>query len=176
MSAASGQGSFLVKQFLDTRRSHVAVVVDADEAAYASDAEFELAVSVGASVVVRALADEMDLTIVVGEHAAAKPHPALALDTFSRAGFGPGGLAGSTGRLVQLAPDASVAILVRRVRGAGFADFAHARAHLAPEVHTFAVTVDRGATMALRQASGMAMLTVSTLSDLPRVLPGVQVQ
>ncbi len=175
VSAASGQGSFLVKQFLDTRRSHVAVVVDADEAAYASDAEFELAVSVGASVVVRALADEMDLTIVVGEHAAAKPHPALALDTFSRAGFGPGGLAGSTGRLVQLAPDASVAILVSGSR-AGFADFAHARAHLAPEVHTFAVTVDRGATMALRQASGMAMLTVSTLSDLPRVLPGVQVQ
>ena len=175
VSAASGQGNFLVKQFLDTRRSHIAVVVDADEACYADDAEFELAVSVGASVAVRALADEMDLTIVVGEHAAAKPHPALALDTFSRAGYGPAGLAPSTGRLVQLAPDASVAILVSGSR-AGFADFARARVHLAPEVHTFAVTVERGGTMVLRQASGMAVLTVSTLADLPRVLQGVAVQ
>ncbi len=30
--------------------------------------------------------------------------------------------------------------------------------------------------MALRQASGMTVLTVATLNDLPRVLPGVIVQ
>lgn len=175
VSSASGSGTFLVKQFLDTRRSHIAVVVDADEASYADEAEFELAVSVGASVAVRALADEMDLTIVVGEHAASRPHPALALDTFSRAGHGPWPLAPSTGRLTQLAPDVSVAILVSGSR-AGFGCFARARAHLAPEVHTFAITAERGAAMALRQASGMAVLTVGNLNDLPRVLLGVSVQ
>ena len=175
VSSASGSGTFLVKQFLDTRRSHIAVVVDADEASYADETEFELAVSVGASVAVRALADEMDLTIVVGEHAASRPHPALALDTFSRAGHGPWPLAPSTGRLTQLAPDVSVAILVSGSR-AGFGCFARARAHLAPEVHTFAITAERGAAMALRQASGMAVLTVGNLNDLPRVLLGVSVQ
>lgn len=175
VSSASGSGTFLVKQFLDTRRSHIAVVVDADEASYADEAEFELAISVGASVAVRALADEMDLTIVVGEHAASRPHPALALDTFSRAGHGPWPLAPSTGRLTQLAPDVSVAILVSGSR-AGFGCFARARAHLAPEVHTFAITAERGAAMALRQASGMAVLTVGNLNDLPRVLLGVSVQ
>ncbi len=175
VSSASGSGTFLVKQFLDTRRSHIAVVVDADEASYADETEFELAVSVGASVAVRALADEMDLTIVVGEHAASRPHPALALDTFSRAGHGPSPLAPSTGRLTQLAPDVSVAILVSGSR-AGFGCFARARAHLAPEVHTFAITAERGAAMALRQASGMAVLTVGNLNDLPRVLLGVSVQ
>lgn len=175
VSSASGSGTFLVKQFLDTRRSHIAVVVDADQASYADEAEFELAVSVGASVAVRALADEMDLTIVVGEHAASRPHPALALDTFSRAGHGPWPLAPSTGRLTQLAPDVSVAILVSGSR-AGFGCFARARAHLAPEVHTFAITAERGAAMALRQASGMAVLTVGNLNDLPRVLLGVSLQ
>lgn len=175
VSSASGSGTFLVKQFLDTRRSHIAVVVDADEASYADEAEFELAISVGASVAVRALADEMDLTIVVGEHAATRPHPALALDTFSRAGHGPWPLAPSVGRLSQLAPDVSVAILVSGSR-AGFGCFARARAHLAPEVHTFAITAERGAAMALRQASGMAVLTVGNLNDLPRVLLGVSVQ
>ena len=175
VSSASGSGTFLVKQFLDTRRSHIAVVVDADEASYADETEFELAVSVGASVAVRALADEMDLTIVVGEHAASRPHPALALDTFSRAGHGPWPLAPSTGRLTQLAPDVSVAILVSGSR-AGFGCFARARAHLAPEVHTFAITAERGAAMALRQVSGMAVLTVGNLNDLPRVLLGVSVQ
>ena len=171
VSSASGQGTFLVKQFLDTRRSHIAVVVDADESAYADASEFELAVSVGASIAVRALADEMDLTIVCGDHAAQKPIPSLALDTFSRAGFGPWTLAQATGRLSQLAPDASVAILVSGTH-AGFRSFARARAHLAPEVHTFAITVERGGAMALRQASGMTVLTLGTLNDLPRVLPG----
>ncbi|MFT3861067.1 DUF58 domain-containing protein [Micropruina sp.] len=175
VASAQGNGTFLVKQFLDTRRSHIAVVTDADEAAYADPSEFELAISVGASVAVRALADEMDLTIVCGDHAAQKPIPSLALDTYSRAGYGPWTLAQSTGRLNQLAPDASVAILVSGSRS-GFAAFARARAHLAPEVHTFAITVVRGGTMALRQASGMTVLTVSTLNDLPRVLLGVSVQ
>jgi len=174
-SSSSGQGTFLVKQFLDTRRSHIAVVVDAEQTAYADDSEFELAVSVGASIAVRALADEMDLTIVCGDHAAQKPHPALALDTFSRADYGPWALAPATGRLSGLAPDASVAILVSG-SNTGFASFARARAHLAPEVHTFAITVQRGGAMALRQAAGMSVLTVGTLADLPRVLLGVQVQ
>lgn len=173
LSGATGAGAFLVKQFLDTRRSHIAVVVDADPAGYADDAEFELAIAAGASVAVRALSDEMDLTIVVGDHAAAKPHPALALDTFSRAGRGPWPLAPSVGRLTQLAPDASVAILISGSR-AGFASFARARAHLAPEVHTFAITA--GGAMALRQASGMTVLTIGGLEDLPRVLVGVSVQ
>lgn len=175
VSSARGDGTFLVKQFLDTRRSHIAVVVDADETAYADAAEFELAISVGASIAVRALADEMDLTIVCGDHAATKPAPSLALDTFSRADFAACTLAESTGRLNHLAPDASVAILVSG-SNAGFQTYAHARAHLAPEVHTFAITAERGGTMALRQASGMTVLTVATLNDLPRVLPGVIVQ
>ena len=175
VSSASGSGTFLVKQFLDTRRSHIAVVVDADEANYADEAEFELAISVGASIAVRALADEMDLTIVAGEHAAARPHPALALDTFSRAGHGPWPLAPSVGRLNHLAPDASVAVLISGSK-AGFGCFARARAHLAPEVHTFAITADAGAPIGLRQASGMAVLTVGDLNDLPRVLLGVTVQ
>ncbi len=175
VSSANGQGTFLVKQFLDTRRSHIAVVVDADESSYAESSEFELAISVGASIAVRALTDEMDLTIVCGDHAAQKPIPSLALDTYSRAGYGPWTLAQATGRLNQLAPDASVAILVSGSL-AGFQSFARARAHLAPEVHTFAITVERGGTMALREASGMTVLTVGALSDLPRVLPGVSVQ
>ena len=175
VSSATGSGTFLVKQFLDPRRSHIAVVVDADETAYADPSEFELAISVGASIAVRALADEMDLTIVCGDHAAQKPIPSLALDTYSRAGFGPWSLAQATGRLNQLAPDASVAILVSGSK-AGFQTFARARAHLAPEVHTFAITAERGGAMALRQASGMTVLTVATLNDLPRVLPGVSVQ
>ncbi|MBK8446092.1 MAG: DUF58 domain-containing protein [Micropruina sp.] len=175
VSSTSGNGTFLVKQFLDTRRSHIAVVVDADEACYAQPSEFELAISVGASIAVRALTDEMDLTIVCGDHAAQKPVPALALDTFSRAGFGPWSLAQATGRLNHLAPDASVAILVAGSQ-ASFQAFARARAHLPHEVHTFAITVERGGAMALRETAGMTVLTLGTLADLPRVLLGVSVQ
>ena len=39
-----------------------------------------------------------------------------------------------------------------------------------------AITAHAGAPIGLRQASGMAVLTVGDLNDLPRVLLGVSVQ
>lgn len=121
------------------------------------------------------LADELDLTIVCGEQAAQKPHPALALNTFAVPHWTPEALAPATGRLSRLAPDASVAILVSG-NDAAFGTFAHARAHLPPEVHTFAITVQRGRPMALRRRPASRRRPLGVLSDLPRLLAGVVVQ
>lgn len=171
LSGASGQSQFLVRQFLDTRRSHVAVVVDVDAAAYAGEDDFELAVSAGASVTVRALADEMDTTIVCGEHAAVQPAPHLALDTYARAAFGPHTLQASTGRLNTLAPDVSAVVLVTGPRTA-FEVFQRARAYLAPEVRMVVLQVQLGAPLALREASGLVVMTLGELRELPLLLHG----
>lgn len=170
-SGASGQGTFLVRQFLDTRRSHVAVVVDVDEAAYDEPDEFELALSCGASVTLRALADEMETTIVCGEHAAVQPVPHLALDTYSRARFGPWTLPASTGRLGTLAPDVSAVVLVTG-RHTPFEVLQRSRAYLAPQVRLLAIQVTPGEALSYREASGVAVVTVSELSELPLVLAG----
>src|SRR5690606_32014552 len=63
---SSGQ-TLLVKQFQDTRRTQLLVVVDGDRRSYAEDADFELAISVGASIAVQAVRDELEMTFIVAD-------------------------------------------------------------------------------------------------------------
>lgn len=164
---------FLVRQFLDTRRSHIAVVTDVSADSYRSPEEFELAISVGASIAVRALTDEMDLTVICGEHAAVQPVIFQALDTYSRAELGDWRLAPATGRLNHLAPDASVVILITGPN-CGFEQFQQARAFLPREVATLAITVADGGEISLREAVGLTVLSIGGLADLPQAMAGGQ--
>jgi uncharacterized protein (DUF58 family) len=174
-SAASGAGTFMIRQFLDTRRSHVAVVVDVNPDSYRTPDEFEDAISAGASIAVRAITDEMDLSIICGEHAVVEPSPHTALDTFSRAELSGLSLADASGMLTRLAPDASVVLLITGAL-TDFRELQHARATLAPEVHTIGLRVDDGGTVSLRQVPGLMVLGIGGLSDLPRVLSGGNAQ
>lgn len=171
VSSAAGAGTFLVRQFLDTRRSHVAVVLDVNPASYAAEEELELAVSAAASVVVRAIRDEMDLSIVCGARAVVHPPAHAALDVFSRAELDEWTLARSTGRLSQLAPDASIVVLVTG-SGVSFTEFQQARGYLAPEVATLALRAELGASMSLRESGRTPVLTIGQLTDTARVLAG----
>jgi uncharacterized protein (DUF58 family) len=58
-------GTFMVRQFEETRRSRLMVLLDLEPGAYADDAEFELAVSAAASVGARAIRDARTLSFVV---------------------------------------------------------------------------------------------------------------
>jgi uncharacterized protein (DUF58 family) len=60
-------GRFMVRQFEETRRSHLLVALSLAEADYASGEEFELAVSAAGSLGARAIRDARDVTVVVGE-------------------------------------------------------------------------------------------------------------
>lgn len=169
-----GEGErFMVRQFLDTRRSHIAVVTDVSADSYSNPEEFETAISVAASIAVRALTDDMDLTVICGEHAAVQPAIFQALDTFSRAELADWQLAPATGRLNHLAPDASVVVLVTG-SNCGFTQFQQARAYLPREVSTLAISVTEGGRISLREGFGLSMVTIPSLSDLPAVLAGGQ--
>jgi uncharacterized protein (DUF58 family) len=58
-------GRFMIRQYEQTRRSRMLIVLDTRREAYADDAEFELAVSTAASLGVRALRDSRDVMFVV---------------------------------------------------------------------------------------------------------------
>jgi uncharacterized protein (DUF58 family) len=58
-------GRFMIRQYEQTRRSRMLIVLDTRREAYADDAEFELAVSTSASLGVRALRDSRDVMFVV---------------------------------------------------------------------------------------------------------------
>lgn len=168
-STTSGQSSFLVRQFLDTRRSHVAVVVDVAPEAYADADEFEVAISAAASIALRTRADEMDLTVVAGSHVVVDPPPALALDTFSRARFQPQRLADAAARLVRVSPDVSqVAFVTGSARG--FDDLQAARMFFGPNVNALGIRVASGSRVGLHAPSGITIVTIGKLTDLPGVL------
>ena len=102
----------MVRQFLDTRRAHLSVIVDDDRAAYPDPEHFELAVSIGASIAVRAIRDELDTTVLAGRHPVHEGTVALALDAFARTELGGTPLSTLAARSVRIAPATSVALMV----------------------------------------------------------------
>lgn len=62
-------GQFMVRQFEQTRRSHLMIALDTEPEVFASDDEFELAVSAAASLGVRAIRDTRDLSVLVSADA-----------------------------------------------------------------------------------------------------------
>ena len=58
-----------IRQYQDTRRSHLTVVIDDDSDSYADPEDFETAVSAAASIAARAHRDGVDLSMLCGQHA-----------------------------------------------------------------------------------------------------------
>ena len=65
-SAKAGQ--LLVRQYHETRRGHVTVIVDGARASYPDPSDFELAVSVATSIALRAVRDDFDTYLRCGPH------------------------------------------------------------------------------------------------------------
>ncbi|MDR1212767.1 MAG: DUF58 domain-containing protein [Propionibacteriaceae bacterium] len=171
LSSAAGEQKFLVRQFLDTRRSHVVVIAGTELGDYTDEEEFELVLSCAASIAVQAIRDEMDLSLICGSMGVAHPVPHLALDTYSRADFEAVSLSASFARVPELAPDASMVVAVTGPL-VGFEQLERSRVSLAPEVRLIVIRVELGADIALRETSGFVELTVGQLDDLPRALRG----
>jgi uncharacterized protein (DUF58 family) len=164
-------GRFLVRQFLDTRRSHVAVLVDSDVASYADPDHYETAISAGASVAVRVLRDEQDLTVLAGAHALPDAAGPTVLDVFSRAELADHGLNDLAGRAAKIAPDISIALLVTG-SALPFHEVEHAATHFPPEVRIVALHVDPSAPTALTGTKRLTVLRLNALSDLAVLMNG----
>lgn len=121
-------GSLMVRQFEETRRSHIVVALANDATHYAHEEEFELAVSVAASLSSQTLREEKDLTpLSIGNH--------LHVDTYRR-----------------LMDDYTV---VEVVRGrATLRDLGRSAADTAPSASAVIFVVGSGATPAELMAAG----------------------
>lgn len=169
LSSVSGEQKFLVRQFLDTRRSHIAIITDVNADAYTCDEEFELALSCGASVAVRAITDEMGLSIVCGSLQQTRPAPHVALDTYSQAVQQDVTLADAVRRLGDTTADASMMVLVTGPN-TQFRELQLARSLVSMQVRMVVVRVSLGAAIAMRETSGFAEVRIGDLPDLPRAL------
>ena len=78
----------MVRQFIDNRRSHLGIVVDTDPANYADADEFELAVSMAASLGLKAIADGQETSCVAGAAGVASHNGQALLDGLARVELG----------------------------------------------------------------------------------------
>lgn len=81
-------GKLMVRQFIDNRRSLLAIVVSTDPADYADAEEFELAISMGTSLGLKAVLDGQEVTCHVGTRGVPAHNGQALLDGVSRIELG----------------------------------------------------------------------------------------
>jgi uncharacterized protein (DUF58 family) len=166
-------GRLLVRQFQDTRRSALCVVVDGDAAGYGDDQEIETTLSVAGSLVVRACRDGLTSTLDALGRVARGTVANVLLDTLARAEpqeDGPG-LTVQISRAVAREPDISFAVLVAGSRRAP-EDLQRAAARFPGEVRVVGIRVVPGELAALRVGDRVTLAQVPELRDLPGVVLG----
>lgn len=174
-SAVGGGSQLLVRQFLDTRRSHLSALVDGRLKAYLDEVDFETAISVAASVVRQAYADDVDATVIAAQSVAHGVTLPLALDAFSRAELNAGASIGAqASQAALLAPDTTVALLVTGAH-TEFPELRHAAMHFAPEVNVVAIRVDPTRPAGITGLANLVVLSLPQLSGLRALLVGAGV-
>ena len=131
--------------------------------------DLETAISIGASIVLRAMRDEQDATIVCGSHDISRSTPQLTLDTLARVEPAPVDVTGLALRAVDLAGDTSILFVVTGPNRP-FVELQRAGAQFGPEVRTVAVVVDPDTAAGIKRGGGLTILTVTSLADLRRVV------
>ena len=173
-------GTWMVRQFEQTRRSHLVVALSLAAADYAGEEEFELAVSVAGSLGVRAIRDGRTVSVVVSaltpEYAKrktlavrplARHLPARLLDDL--AVVEPAARAIGIRDVARAAADEvdgiSVAFLVCGSTPTG-PSLRAASSSFPPGVAVVAIVCDSDAVPGLRRVAGLSVLTIGYLEDL----------
>jgi hypothetical protein len=125
--------------------------------------------AVAASIAVRAVLDEFDVSFVCGAHASSGSDGHLALDAVCRAELGDHGLVESGRQASMLAPDTSLAFFVGGGR-TEFTDLLRSAAAFPPEVRRFGIVVEPGGTSRVTETGGLPVLHLAAKEDLGGLL------
>jgi len=163
-------GELMVRQFVDTRRSHLAVVVDGDRRSYA-DEEFETAVSVAGSLGRRVLLDEQDLSMVVAGDRIPVHSGTELLDGLSAVQTGGRrvGLIPSVDRVFRIGSGFSVAIIISGPT-ASLADLRAAAVRFPEDVRVLLLRIDPGSPTSFQPFGSHHLLSLERLDDLAQLL------
>lgn len=177
-------GKYMVRQFEETRRSHLVAALSLAESDYATEEEFELAVSATGSLGVQAIRDARTVSVVVSEKtpefAKRKVYAVKALSTVSRsrlldelAVIESSRTALRIAEVARVAADGvagiSVAFLVCG-SGASAADLRAASTKFPVGVEVVAIVCDPASIPGLRRIAGLSVLTIGFLEDLQKSL------
>jgi uncharacterized protein (DUF58 family) len=170
-ASAREPGKFLVRQFLDTRRSHVCLLVDSHANSYFDPEQFETAIAAAASVAVRAIREDQQVTALAGAHLAGAEADIRILDMFSRAELSGHELNDLARRAIHAAPDVSIALMITGPT-TPYAHFRGAARHFPIEVRTVGLRIDPRQQTGLGGDPQLPILTLQKLRDLGPLLSG----
>jgi hypothetical protein len=177
-------GRYMVRQFEETRRSHIVIAQSLARSDYATDEEFEMGVSVTGSLGVRAIRDARDISVVVSEttpdFAKRKVLEVRPLSTITRTrlldDLSVVASAETALKITDVARVAaeqiagiSVAFLVCG-SGATPAELRSASTKFPIGVEVVAIVCDPDSIPGLRRVAGLSVLTIGYLEDLQRSL------
>lgn len=167
-------GRLMVRQFVDTRRSQLGLVLSTKTAEYSSPEEFELAVSVVASMGAAALAEQEDVACIVGGRQVPATSRERLLDALAAVELNAKGddLPQAVQHSLRVVGRSSVVGLVTGSQVAMPVLRAVAR-HFGSDIRVVAIRCRPGITATVQTAGASALLTVGSLEDLPRVLRSV---
>ncbi|SFR75255.1 Protein of unknown function DUF58 [Agromyces sp. CF514] len=173
-SARTGQ--LMVRQYEETRRSQLALMQCTERAHYASDDEFELGVSVLASLGVQVIRDATRVDVITEELSLRTATPTALLDDTSRIAAASGAFDSvrtfvreRTKRLS--AP--SVAIIVAG-SAVPLAEFRAAETVFGADTQTIGFRVELGTASRIAKVAGTTVVTVGSLDDLARLVGRVR--
>ena len=173
-------GTYMVRQFEETRRSHLVIALSLATSDYLSEDEFEMAVSVAGSIGVRAIMDARTVTVVASESTPAfakqKVFAVRHLSTVTRSrllddlavvdrsetALSIVDVARVTG---EQATGASVAFLVCG-SGATPQELRAASTKFPVGIEVIVVRCDPNSSPGLRRVAGLSVLTIGYLDDL----------
>lgn len=169
-SARTGQ--LMVRQFEETRRSQLVILFDSDREKFASDDEFELAVSIVASVGVQVIRDGTRVTVVSEQRALRTATATTLLDDSCR--LEPVTTQFASAR--EFARAATMRLpapsLVVLVGGSGLAvtDARAVQTLFGRDAVTIGLRADLAGTSRIGTVDRIRVATVAALSDLPRLV------
>lgn len=160
-------GTLMVRQFEETRRSHLLTMVSSRLEDYASDDEFEMAISVAGSLGTQAIADGQQLSAV-------SSHGSIPASGGQRFLDGLSGLAydWKAGRLVDVArrlsgDELAASVMVLCIgSGVSITDLRRARQYLPVDTRVIAMRCLVGQEPSVRWLGDLAVATVGRLEEL----------
>ena len=159
-------GKLMVRQFEETRRSHLLIVLDLDTDAWASDDEFEIGVSAAASMARAALVDAKEVSVHTQAGHLKTPTPMHAMDSLSGVErvLGAERISALTQRAGTEVSQASTAVVISGSR-THLADLHAALTRLPLDMVITGVRIDTDSDFELRTLGNTPVVVARTLDD-----------
>jgi len=169
-SARTGQ--LMVRQFEETRRSQLTIVLSEYTGYYASAEELELAISVAASIGVQVIRDGTAISVVSETRRLHTHSPTALLDDSCRLDLIGRRHSGARSFVRDVTRRLPVPSVLMVVAGSGMStnDYRTIELLFPGDTTMIAFRVALGEPPSLKPVSGMQVATIGTLSDLPKVM------